>query len=101
ANIVALAAARSERRGGVSLFVLIRNRGPGLVRVEALHFREHVEGLWTEIFFVNNTVVADDESFYSGHSVLGWGSDQSEAADHHPFDNEIHFAERGSGSLSL
>src|SRR5580692_6752064 len=84
-----------------SLFVLIRNWSPGFVRVEALHFRELIEGSWAEIIFVNNAVLADDECLHTGHIVFSRCGYQRETPDHHTFHYEIHFAERSSGSLSL
>ena len=54
-----------------------------------------------EVLFVHNAVLTDDERLYTSYPVLGRGGDQGETSDHHTFHNEIHFAERNSGSLSI
>jgi hypothetical protein len=86
--------------GRIFLFIL-RNWGPGFVRIKALHVLEFIEGFWSKILLVDNAVVADDEGSHSGHGVLDRCSHQGKAPDHYAFHNEIHFAERRCGSLSF
>src|SRR3974377_1576998 len=82
-----------------SLFSILRNRGPGFVRIETLHLHKLIERGRPKVLLVDNTILADHEALHPGLAVLGWCRNQSETPDHHAFHHIVHFAEWGGGSL--
>src|ERR1700741_4562402 len=65
-----------------SLFVILHNWGPGLVRVEALHLLEFVKSARSEVLLIDDTSLTNDEGLDTRLTVLGWGGYQGEASDH-------------------
>src|SRR4030095_12085241 len=84
-----------------ALLVLVRHRNPGVVRIEALHFLELFKAVHTEVLFVDNAVVANDEAFDSGYSVNRRTCNQRKSSDHDTLHNEIHLAHWSRRSLSF
>src|SRR5690348_6803404 len=76
-----------------SLFVILRNWGPGLIRVEALHLLEFVKSARSEVLLIDDTVLTNDEGLDTRLPVLGWGGYQCEASDHHAFQHVVHLTE--------
>src|SRR5262249_721763 len=79
--------------------LLSEDRFPRAIWIEALHLFEFIEGGRPQIFRVDDSVMAENEGVNASLAVLGRSSHQGEAPDHHPFDYEIHFAERRRGPL--
>jgi len=78
---------------------LFGNGVPGLIGVEKVHFLELVKRLGSQVFLVDNTVVAHDERLHPGDRVFGRGGDESKAPNHHSFYDEVHLTKRRGGPL--
>ena len=62
---------------------------------------EHVEGVGTQILFVHDAGVADDEGLNAGDLVIGGSRRQCETANHGAADHEVHLAQRRRRTLSF
>src|SRR5690242_16142518 len=82
-----------------SLFVILHNWDPGLIRVEALHLLEFVKSARSEVLLIDDTVLTNDEGLDTRLTVLGWGGYQGEASDHHAFHDVVHLTQRGRWTL--
>ena len=80
---------------------LLPNRVPTLIRVKEFDFLCDLESVRTQILLIDHSVVADDESHYSGDSILRRKSNEREAADHRSLHDIIHLPERRVRSLPL
>ena len=61
------------------LFPAIIGRMPRPVGVETIHFMENLQAFWAQIFFVNNTAVADHECLYPSDTILGGSRGEGKA----------------------
>ena len=86
---------------GVTLFIFLGDGRPRLVRIEPLHLLKLVEDFGSEVFVIDDTIMADDEGPHSGYAIFGRCSDQPEAPYHHAFHHEIDLAKRQCGPLSF
>src|SRR5947207_826423 len=80
---------------------LFFHRRPALVRIETIHALKDLQRLGAEIFFIDHTVLADQERLHAGVPVLGRRSDQREPANHHALDHIIQLAQRRRRSLAF
>src|SRR5947207_3010098 len=83
------------------LFILLGDKRPGFVRVEAFHLLEFVQGFRPKVFLVNHSVMTDDEGPHSSNVILSRCSDQGKAANHDTLHDEVHFAEWRRRALPL
>src|SRR6516164_9007036 len=79
----------------------ILDRRPGLVRIEALHLLELLQGARPEVLLIDPAAVTDDERLDAAAAVFRGSRYQGKASDHHAFDDEVHGTVRGGGSLAL
>lgn len=66
---------------------------PGCIGIEEFHFLECFESLWAEIFFINDSRVADDEALHACDLIFGRCGGKRKAADHGSLDDEVELAE--------
>src|SRR5215469_16009070 len=81
--------------------LLIDDRGPGLVRVEAIHLLELLQRVRAQVLLVDHTGVTHHERLETGLTVLGRGSDERKASEHDAFHDVVHGAKRSRGPLTL
>src|SRR5215813_6005401 len=80
---------------------LVAGAMPGLIRIVALHTFDDGQGIRTQVFFIDNAVVADHEGLDTGDAILGRHGNQGEPSDHDSFDYIVQLSERCRGTLSL
>src|ERR1700741_2788197 len=83
------------------LLIVFKNRIPGFVWVETLHFFEFVQSIRTEGCLVNHAILTDDECTYSSHTVLRRCGNQPEPSNHDTVHDIIDFSERCGWSLTF
>ena len=73
--------------------------GPGRIRVESRHSRNHRRCLRSEVLRIHDTVVVDDECHYAGRPPPRWPRDECKAADHPTIDDVVICAASGIRTL--
>src|ERR1041384_541467 len=81
-------------RGNLKLCdLLLQNRTPTLIRIETLNSPGDFKCVRTEVLLIDNSILADQKSFYSSDPILRRRSDECEATDHHALHDIIEFAQ--------
>src|SRR5713101_3530415 len=74
---------------------------PGLVGVEALHALEDLQAIRSQVLFVNDSVVADDERLDPCDSILGRYGGQGKSTDHGSLNDKVQLSQGRRGTLTL
>src|SRR5262245_17714002 len=81
--------------------LFFEHRTPTRIGVETVNPPRNLQRIRTEVFFINNAVLADHEGLDTGYSILGRCGEEGEATNHHTLHNIIEFSQRRRGSLAF
>src|SRR6185437_4452872 len=81
--------------------LVLFNRSPALVGVEAVHRLELIESGRAKVLLPHHSVLAHHERLHASNAVLCRSGHQCEASDHDALDHVVQLPQRSSGPLSL
>src|SRR5881227_3385504 len=81
------------------LFHVVLGDFPSLVRIVFVHALERLQRVGSKIFFIHDTVWANDKCHDSSHPIFSRGSGEGEPADHCTANHEVHLSHRRRRSL--
>src|SRR5436190_22871681 len=81
------------------LFHVVLGDFPSLVRIVFVHALECLQRVESKIFFIHDTVWANDKCHDSSHPIFSRGSGEGEPADHCTANYKVHLSHRRRRSL--